>query len=61
MIKLAITNEMIQAAKEIETIKKHEARAKKHLINNRIKELIADGVEKELAEVMARVEYEIEF
>lgn len=55
MKKINITTEAINYIAEQEIIRKHEKKAKAEIRKNRIKELMAQGIEKEIAEVMAAV------
>lgn len=58
MKKIIINTEMVNAMAEEEIRRTHERKAKSTLIQQRVKELIAEGIDKELAKVMAKVEYE---
>ena len=49
---------MMNAIYEEAIKREHEKRAKKHIIKEREKELIAQGIDKTIAEVMAKVEFE---
>jgi hypothetical protein len=55
MKKIIITTEMVNAIAEAEIIRTHIKRAEKAIKRDRVKELIADGVDKEIAQVMASV------
>lgn len=55
MKKINITTEAINYIAEQEIIRKHEKKAKAEIRKNRIKELMAQGIEKEIAEVMVAV------
>lgn len=50
-------NELAQAIEYNEIIRNHEKKAKKTLISNRIKELLAEGIDKEMAKTIANIEY----
>lgn len=56
MTKVNISNEMINFIAEEEIIRTHERRAKAAIKRNRVNELIAQGIDKDLAKVMATVE-----
>lgn len=58
MRKIIITTEMVNAMAEEEIRRTNERKAKRTLIQQRVKELIAEGIDKEIAKVMAKVEYE---
>lgn len=58
MRKIIINTEMVNAMAEEEIRRTHERKAKRTLIQQRVKELTAEGIDKELAKVMAKVEYE---
>ena len=58
MRKIIINTEMVNAMAEEEIRRTHERKAKITLIQQRVKELIAEGIDKEIAKVMAKVEYE---
>lgn len=53
MTKVNISTEFINYIAEEEIIRTHEKKAKAAIKKNRIKELIAEGVEPEIAKVMA--------
>ena len=55
---ITLTNIAINYIEEQEIIRKHEAKAKKVLIKQRVDELVAQGIDKEIAKVMAKVEWE---
>lgn len=55
MKKIIISNEIVNAFAEEIIIKEHEKKAKAAIKRNRIKELMAEGIDKEIAEVMASV------
>ena len=55
MTKVNISTEFINYIAEEEIIRTHEKKAKATIKKNRIKELIAEGVEPEIAKVMASV------
>jgi len=55
MKKIIITTEMVNAIAEAEIIRTHIKRAEKAIKRDRVKELIAEGVDKEIAQVMASV------
>ena len=55
MTKVIIPTEIVNIIAEEEIIRKHERRAKAAIKRERVKELIAAGVDKELAKVMASV------
>ena len=55
MRKIIITTELINAIAEKEIIRTHERKAKAAIKRNRIKELIAEGCDPEIAKVMASV------
>lgn len=55
---ITLTNKAINHIEEQEIIRKHEAKAKKVLIKQRVDELVAQGIDKEIAKVMAKVEWE---
>jgi hypothetical protein len=54
MIKVTGINELAQAIEYDEIIRTHEARAKRASLNARVNELTAQGIDKELAKVMAK-------
>lgn len=58
MKKVIIPNELVNIIAEDEIIKTHERKAKRNLISQRVKELINEGIDKEIAKVMANIEYE---
>mgnify|MGYP003308228083 CR=1 FL=1 len=51
-------NELAQIIEEETIIRNHEKKARKVLIAERIKELINQGIDKELAKIMANIEYD---
>lgn len=55
MRKITITTEMVNIIAEEEIIRTHERKAKADIKKNRIKELISEGVDPEIAKVMASV------
>lgn len=55
---ITLTNKAVNYIEEQEIIRKHEAKAKKVLIKQRVGELVAQGIDKEIAKVMAKVEWE---
>lgn len=55
---ITLTDKAINYIEEQEIIRKHEAKAKKVLIKQRVVELVAQGIDKEIAKVMAKVEWE---
>lgn len=55
MKKFIITTEEVNAIAEMEIIRTHERKAKAMIKKERINELIAQGVEKEIAKVMVDV------
>ena len=55
MIKVTGLNELAQAIEYEEIVRTHEARAKKAIIKARKDDLLAQGIDKELASVMAKV------
>lgn len=61
MIEVTGLNEFSQMIEYNELLRKHERKSKKALINQKISEYIAEGIEKTIAEVMAKVFYEHEF
>lgn len=56
MRKITIEREVLNYMAEEEIIRIHEKKAKKAIKKNRVNELIAQGIDKELAKVMASVE-----
>lgn len=55
MTKVNIPTELINIIAEEEIIRTHEKRAKAAIKRERVKELVAEGIDKELAKVMASV------
>lgn len=55
MKKVIITTEMVNAIAEEEIIRTHIRRAERAIKRDRTKELIAEGVDPEIAKVMASV------
>lgn len=55
MKKITITSEMVNAIAEAEIIRTHIKRAERAIKRERENELIAEGIDKELAKVMASV------
>lgn len=55
MKKIIITSEMINFIAEEEIIRQHEKKAKTAITKNRVKELISEGIDPEVARVMAKV------
>lgn len=55
MKKIIVSNEVVNAFAEEEIIREHEKKAKREIKKNRAKELMAQGIEKDVAEVMASV------
>lgn len=55
MKKVIITTEMVNAIAEAEIIRTHIKRAERAIKREREKELISEGIDKELAKVMASV------
>lgn len=55
MKKIIITNEIVNIIAEDEIIRTHERRAKASIKRERINELTAQGIDKEIAKVMAKV------
>lgn len=55
MIKVTGLNELAQCIAYSEIIREHEARAKREAVNTRKKQMIAEGVDKELASVMSKI------
>lgn len=55
---ITLTNIAINYIEEQEIIRKHEAKAKKVLIKQRVDELVAQGIDKEMAKIMAKIEWE---
>jgi hypothetical protein len=55
MIKVTGLNELAQAIEYDEIIKTHEAKAKRAENKARLNELIAQGIDKEVAKVMVKV------
>lgn len=55
MKKIIITSEMINIIAEEEIIRQHEKNAKTAITKNRVKELISEGIDPEVARVMAKV------
>ena len=55
MKKITITSEMVNAIAEAEIIRTHIKRAERAIKRERTKELIAEGIDKDLAQVMASV------
>lgn len=58
MYRVTGINEMAQLIEQDNIIKTHEKKARKHLITARIKKLEAQGVAREVAQVLAAVEYD---
>lgn len=55
MKKITITTELVNIIAEEEIIRTHERKARAEIKKNRIKELISEGVDPEIAKVMASV------
>lgn len=55
MRKIIIDSRIMNLIAEEEIIRKHERKAKREIKKNRIKELISEGVDPEIAKVMAEV------
>lgn len=55
MVEIKGLNELAQIISYDEIVKTHIKKAEKEATNNRVKELIAEGIDKELAKVMAKV------
>lgn len=55
MKKIIITSEMVNLIAEKEIIRQHEKKAKTAITKNRVKELISEGIDPEVARVMAKV------
>lgn len=55
MTKITITTEAVNAIAEEEIIRTHLRRAEKAIKRDRTKELIAEGIDAEIAKVMASV------
>lgn len=55
MKKIIVSNEVVNAFAEEVIIREHEKKAKREIKKNRVKELMAQGIEKDVAEVMASV------
>lgn len=55
MTKVTISNEVVNMIAEDEIIRTHIKRAKAAIKRDRVKELIAEGVDPEIAKVMASV------
>lgn len=54
MIKVNGLNELAQYIEYEEIVRTHEARAKREILKTRVNELTAQGIDKELAKVMAK-------
>ena len=54
MVEIKGLNELAQIIAYDEIVKTHIKKAEKEATNNRAKELIAEGIDKELAKVMAK-------
>ena len=55
MKKITITNDLVNAVAYDEIVKTHIRKAERAIKRDRTKELIADGVDPEIAKVMAQV------
>jgi hypothetical protein len=55
MKKIIITSDMVNLIAEEEIIRQHEKKAKIAITKNRVKELISEGIDPEVARVMAKV------
>lgn len=55
MKKIIITSEIVNIIAEEEIIRQHEKKAKTAITRNRVKELISEGIDPEVARVMAKV------
>lgn len=55
MKKIIITSEIVNIIAEEEIIRQHEKKAKTAITKNRVKELISEGIDPEVARVMAKV------
>ena len=53
-----MSRELLNLIAEEEIYKKHEKKCKKELLKQRTNELVAEGVDKQLAKVMAESEYD---
>lgn len=58
MYKVSGINELAQIVESNNIIEKHEKRAKQVLIKQRINELVSQGIDLQIARVMASVEYD---
>ena len=54
MVEIKGLNELAQIIAYDEIVKTHIKKAEKEATNSRVKELIAEGIDKELAKVMAK-------
>lgn len=57
MRKITIEREVLNYIAEKEIIKKHEKKAKTNIKKNRINELTSQGIDEEIAKVMASIEF----
>lgn len=55
MVEIKGLNELAQIIAYDEIVETHIKKAEKEATNNRVKELMAEGIDKELAKVMAKV------
>jgi hypothetical protein len=55
MVEIKGLNELAQIIAYNEIVETHIKKAEKEATNNRVKELMAEGIDKELAKVMAKV------
>lgn len=58
MYKVSGINELAQIIESNDLIERHERQAKKALIKQRINELVSQGIELQVAKVMANIEYD---
>ena len=58
MYKVSGINELAQIIESNNLIEQHERQAKKALIKQRINELISQGIDLQVARVMASIEYD---
>lgn len=57
MISVTIPRELIQQIEYEEIVRKHERKAKRVLIAQRVKEIMSEGVDKEMAKIIANAEW----
>lgn len=58
MKNISMSRELLNLIAEEEIYKKHEKKCKREVLKRRTNELVAEGIDKQLAKVMAQSEYD---